>query len=112
MQRLVDRILRRARLAGEGPAAAAFSFDHDLPALLDTLRRMYGEKDLEFEIEVPAAGAVLAIDREDILELLGNLLDNACKWARRTVRLTVDADADVHLTGGDDQAGASRHPAR
>ena len=104
MQRVLERVLRRARLAGEGPAGAHFSLEADLPALVDTLRRMHPQREISFETEAPPAGT-LALDREDLLELLGNLLDNACKWARRRVRLAIRANDTVHIVVEDDGPG-------
>ena len=48
---------------------------------------MYGERDLSIEIDAPASHAFRG-RREDLDEMLGILLDNACKWARARVRLT------------------------
>ena len=50
----------------------------------------------------------MPIDREDALELLGNLLDNAGKWARRRVRLQLGIDAEeVLLEIADDGPGVA-----
>ena len=49
-------------------------------------------KDLVIETDV-AADAGFVGDRGDLLELLGNLLDNACKWCRSTVRVQARLDA-------------------
>ncbi len=50
-------------------------------------------------------GAAFAADREDMLELLGNLLDNACKWARSRVRLSVKDGEAFCLIVEDDGPG-------
>jgi len=57
------------------------------------LMKVYN-KDLLFENSVEAAAQFIG-DRADLMELLGNLLDNACKWARSHVRIeaTVDTQA-------------------
>lgn len=89
IQVLVERMLVRARLAGEGPPAAAFHAGRDLDALLDSLRRIHAGRDLRFDVTAPRGR--LPVDREDMLELLGNLLDNACKWARGRVALHLEA---------------------
>jgi len=64
-----------------------FDCDAELPGLLATLNMIHGEH-LDLSYRSPA-GLLLPWDREDLLELLGNLLDNACKWADAEVRLSV-----------------------
>jgi two-component system sensor histidine kinase PhoQ len=56
------------------------------------LSKVYGNKDLLFETSV-AAGSRFIGDRNDLIELLGNLLDNACKWSRSRVRIAVEVDS-------------------
>jgi signal transduction histidine kinase len=101
---LVERELTRARLAGAVGAGQRFRFDTELPALLDTLRAIHQAKGLTLESRV-APGLSLAADREDLLELLGNLLDNACKWARSRVRLTATVASGVTIDVEDDGPG-------
>jgi two-component system sensor histidine kinase PhoQ len=62
--------------------------------LRSALIKVYGNKDLLFEVSV-AAGAQFIGDRADVTELLGNLLDNACKWCRSRVRIVATLDADA-----------------
>ena len=86
IQQRLERELNRARLSGDALPGARFDCDVELPGLFSTLQMIHGEH-LQLVNDVPA-GLFLPWDREDLLELLGNLLDNACKWADSEVRLS------------------------
>ncbi|KPK12252.1 MAG: hypothetical protein AMJ68_02740 [Acidithiobacillales bacterium SG8_45] len=105
ISRLTDRILKRARIAGHGHSSARFSFSRDMPQLIETLDMMYSEKSVVTQVELPEA-ANCPIDREDMLELLGNLLDNAYKWASRKVVLRISMNAELAVCVEDDGPGA------
>ncbi len=56
--------------------------------LIDGLRKVYHDKAPEFEVRVED-GMQFRGDTGDFLELAGNLLDNACKWCEKRVRISV-----------------------
>jgi signal transduction histidine kinase len=85
---LIQRILSRAQLAAGIHSGCHFDLATHLPGLLDTLQRMYQEKNLSIATFLPEKLAT-RMDAQDMLELLGNLLDNACKWAKQEIRLTI-----------------------
>jgi len=99
-----DHILKRARLAGHSHTGALFSFSDDLPALIKTLDMMYVNKALLLSTNVPD-NIICRVDREDMLELLGNLLDNAYKWAAHKIILTIHIDSELHICIEDDGSG-------
>lgn len=88
MRATIERELRRARLAGAGGAPGEpFEARTQLASLATALGQLHRERDVAIELDVPDRR--FPLDREDMLELFGNLLDNACKWARNRVRLSI-----------------------
>ena len=69
--------LRRARIVGMAAPGRHFRPAEDLPGLLSVLQKIY--PDVRITADYPA-DAILPCDRDDLLEVLGNLLDNACKY--------------------------------
>jgi signal transduction histidine kinase len=94
LQQIEQRIARelgRARLAGEALPGAYFDCASELPELFATLAMIHGNHlQMDWQAE---PGLRLPWDREDLLELLGNLLDNACKWADSQVQLHISRQA-------------------
>ncbi|ROM96814.1 sensor histidine kinase [Pseudomonas brassicacearum] len=101
VQQRLNRELNRARLAGDALPGAQFDCAAELPGLLATLNMIHGDH-LHLGYTTAPAGLHLPWDREDMLELLGNLLDNACKWADAEVRLSIVETAEGFVLAVED----------
>jgi signal transduction histidine kinase len=101
----VNQSLRRARLAGDGLGVSRFDLQRDLPVLVDTLNRLHRERRITLHTRLNDA-ARLPLEQQDGMELLGNLLDNAWKWAASTVSLTLEGPQPLTLVVEDDGPGA------
>jgi signal transduction histidine kinase len=106
MRRQLDYHLAHARAAASGaPLGARSSVAESANALARTLLRLHADRGLSFEVNVPPDHAV-RVQREDLDEMLGNLLDNACKWAKSRVAITSSLDdASTLITIDDDGPG-------
>ncbi len=105
IRELMERELKRARLAGGAAPGRHFEVKREIPPLVEMLKNIHREKHLAFDVRFPDSGGTYAVDREDMLELFGNLLDNACKWARSRVVLSVQPGPDLHFSVEDDGPG-------
>ena len=82
-----------------------------LPAVRDLLRameRIYADRHLSFEVAIDGPAAVaFKGERQDLDEILGNVLDNAGKWAKSRVLATIAANTvgRVVITIDDDGPG-------
>ena len=70
----------------------------------EVLSKIYANVDIEIELRCQVE--ICDLDRDDMLELIGNLLDNACKFASSRVRLTAGlAERRLELVFEDDGPG-------
>lgn len=106
MRRQVDYHLAHARAAGSGDVPGArCPVLASVEGLTRTLLRIYAGRGLAIQVDV-SADHVIRGQREDLEEMLGNVLDNACKWAKSNVRIqSVQEDGAVVLTIDDDGPG-------
>jgi signal transduction histidine kinase len=106
LERLVHHHLARARVAALASSSAA---DASPLAIAEevggALRRLFGARDLLIEVDGDP-GTRVRVDPQDLAEMLGNLMENACKWARQSVSVTVATDGtSVVVSVGDDGPG-------
>ncbi len=84
----VERYLQRARIAGSGNVLSARAgLESTVRDIGFSLEILYRERGLRMIFE-DLEGVTLRLDAEDLEEVLGNLMDNACKWAAGIVRVT------------------------
>jgi signal transduction histidine kinase len=106
MRRQVEYHLAHARAAASGGTAGArCGVGASVAGLSRTMLRLHAERGLTLQADVPA-DHVVRVQREDLDEMLGNLLDNACKWARARVAIASSAaEGRVLITVDDDGPG-------
>ncbi|MDB5376895.1 MAG: ATP-binding protein [Rubritepida sp.] len=89
MERLVDHHLARARV---GALAGAAAVDTPALAVAEEIATAMARLPAAAHLELRAVGdsaATARVDRQDLAEMIGNLAENACKWARSRVSIAV-----------------------
>ncbi|MDH5188227.1 MAG: ATP-binding protein [Rhodospirillaceae bacterium] len=93
MKELITRHLSRARAAGgAGVPGLACDINDIITPLKRTLERIYVDRNITITFNAVADLKVMG-ERQDLEEILGNLMDNACKWARSSVSIIVRRNA-------------------
>jgi two-component system sensor histidine kinase PhoQ len=93
MDDIVQHQLGRAAASGASRFAPLLALAPVLERVRDSLDKVYADKGLAITVDCPP-GLGWRIDEGDAFEILGNLMDNAAKWARHSVAARVWRDAD------------------
>ena len=93
MDDIVGHQLGRAGASGAARFAPPLALAPILNRIRDTLAKVYAEKSLAFTLDC-APELRWRIDQGDAFEMLGNVLDNAAKWARHAVSVRIWRDRD------------------
>ena len=107
MRDQVEHHLRRARAAARAQGSGERT---SVPEVLDevvrTLERIFGARDISIDWQAPDALCFLG-ERQDLQELAGNVLENACKFCRGRVLATAEplGAGRLRLTVEDDGPG-------
>lgn len=105
MARVLEHHLVAARAQVRHRADANAPLDRVLEDVRFSLERVYPEKQLRIEA---AGDLAVACAEDDLGEMIGNLADNACKWAKSAVRISAERSGGRILVSiDDDGAGLS-----
>lgn len=109
MNRTVDYQLQRAAAAGRIALSAPLPVAPIARKIQDSLDKVYASRSLRLSTEI-APSTVFYGDEGDLLEILGNLADNACKWGRHQVILraypaAINGRAELVIEVEDDGPG-------
>lgn len=121
MQTNVEHYLKRARMAARAETIGART---DIRPVIDglarLLNRLFDAKGIEVTVE-GSASAVFRGEQQDFEEMIGNLMENACKWAATEVKvtvsdkpgvLTIDVEDDGKGLSEDERAAAMKRGVR
>jgi len=106
MRRQIEFHLAHARAAGSGDVfGARCAILPSVEGLTRTLLRIYSARGLAIQVDIPP-GHFIRGQQEDLEEMLGNLLDNACKWAKSRIKIqSVQEGGASIITVDDDGPG-------
>ena len=104
---MMERELTRARIAGAALPGQRIYIQEELEKLVRTLKAIYREKAIDFRLDVSAT-TYFPGERDDLVELMGNLLDNASKWTKSQISIVARMDDEsLELIVADDGPGVA-----
>ncbi len=107
MDDIVQHQLGRAAASGSSRFAPYLPLAPVLSRIRDSLAKVYAEKGLVFSLDIPSELS-WRIDEGDAFEMLGNVMDNAAKWAKHQVAASVRREGErLHIRVDDDGSGFS-----
>ncbi len=86
MSSIVSYQLQKAAASGSGALTAPTAIEPIASKIIASLKKVYAEKNVQCTVNI-ASDVIFHGDAGDLMELLGNLLDNAFKWSTRRVQL-------------------------
>lgn len=106
MRRQIESHLAHARVTAAGVVPNARADVADAASgLARTMERLFAERALAITLNIPR-DLVVRVSGEDLEEMLGNLMDNACKWARSRVDVSATiTGSNVTIVVDDDGMG-------
>lgn len=108
-RRQIDYHLSRSRVAASvrlpGVRTAILPV---IDGLIRVMHRIHVERDLDIHVYPLSASLVFCGEEQDLQEMLGNLLDNACKWAAHRVEVSLELSSGMlQVRFDDDGCGIS-----
>ncbi len=96
MDQIVQYQLQRAASSGQTALTAPVDVVQLLQKVVSALHKVYADKRVKCQVFAPSE-LVYRCDEGDMMEMLGNLLDNALKWAESAVEIHLDLDKNLLL---------------
>jgi len=91
---MIEHQLKRAATGGTDTWKKTTSIGPVLESILNAMKKVYHQKAIEFQSNCPEQTKFLG-DKTDLMEILGNLIDNACKACNETVRVNVISNEKI-----------------
>ena len=105
INQIIEHQLKRAQSAGQSSWHTGIQVSQVIDKLITTLSKIYRDKNLSFRVNVDTK-AIFKGDEADLMEILGNILDNACKAAKEKVVVNVrSTDQKLSIEIADDGVG-------
>ncbi len=105
INKIIEHQLKRAQSAGESAWHTGINVKQVIDKLVTTMNKIYFDKDIQFHCVIDDQASFKG-DEADLLEILGNIIDNASKAAKQHIAIKVQQSShDLTITIADDGVG-------
>ena len=105
IRQIIDYQLHHAAAAGQASLGKSTQVRPVASKIISAMQKVHADKNLQFENLIDAS-LTCQCDEGDLMEMLGNLIENACKWSQQYIRITAQQKQDgVEIGIEDDGPG-------